>query len=428
MRAQSTAAEMIEPQLSIAHVNGRDTGGGTDSAARELHHELIRQGCRSQLIVGEKVTDDPTVVQLPDSKGIPGFKRLSLKLEHHLGWQYVYSPKFRKLQDRFIGDVDVVHLHSLHGVGGYADLGHLPTLAKRWPLVLSLQDMWMLTGHCGYGTGCDRWKTGCGECPSLDLYPAISADGTRWNWRRKKRVISGCPGIQVTACSQWLADEAKRSPIFEDTEIHTVHNAIDLDTFSIADKVAARQRAGLPEDKFLVLLCAMTLINVWKGAKFGIDVLNRLALPDLHAVMVGRSGSDAEQQLQCPATVLPYQSDRNALADIYRSADVLLMPSIEEAFGLVAAEAMACGTPVVAFAAGGLPEVVAEDCGIVVESKDTEALISAISTLAADRDRCRQMGKSAAKSVLQRFSINAQAESFQRIYELAIQRRSARTR
>jgi glycosyltransferase involved in cell wall biosynthesis len=415
-------AEPATSGMTIAHVNGRDAGGGTDVAAYSLHRELLRRGINSQLLVGEKISTDDSVTQLPAARGIPGLKRFSLKLEQSFGLQYLYSPRFRSLQDAFAGHVDLVHLHSLHGVGGYADIGHMPWLARRWPLVLSLQDMWMLTGHCGYGTGCERWKTGCGQCPDLGIYPAISKDGTRWNFGRKKRVIAKCPGIQVTACSEWLAQEARKCPIFEHADVHTVLNAIDTETFAAGDKQAARRKLGLPSDRFLILLCANLLSNVWKGAADGIQALNHIDRPDVEAVLVGHDSGDAEKLLRIPATVLPYQTGRAELAEIYRAADVLLMPSLEEAFGLVAAEAMACETPVVAYASGGLPEVVAEGCGVVVPTGDVSGLTTALNRLIDHRELCRSMGRAAAVNAAERFSIRRQAATFQTIYGLAIEK------
>jgi len=414
--------------MRVAHVNGRDVGGGTDVAAYELHRELIRQGVESQLIVGEKKSDDPLVTQIPSARGVPGLKRLTLKLERQFGFQYLYSPRFRLLQEAFSKSVDAVHLHSLHGVGGYADIGHLPWLAKRWPLVLTLHDMWMLTGHCGYGTGCDRWKIGCGHCPNLTLYPAISKDRTRWNWNRKKRVIQRCPEIQVTAPSAWLAGCAKESPMYDHVNIHVVPNAIDIKTFQIGDKIAARKRLNLPTDCFLILLCANSLTNIWKGIPDGLQALNGINRDQVEVLLVGQGGDEAKQKLKIPATILPYQSDRTILADVYRAANVLLMPSIEEAFGLVAAEAMACGTPVVAYASGGLPEVVTEGCGIVVPTHDISRLGFALTQMIDNLETSREMGLAAALSAAKRFSISDQAQTFLKIYQLAIEKHNTRWR
>ena len=412
--------------MRVVQVNGRDAGGGTDVAAYSLHRELLQQGINSQLLVAEKMSDDDSVTQLPASRGIRGLKRLSLQLEYKLGLQYLYSPRFRALQKSFSGEVDLIHLHCLHGMNGYADIGHLPWLARRWPLVLTLHDMWMLTGHCGYGTGCDRWKIGCGKCPDLTLYPAILKDGTHWNWNRKKRVVQKCREIQVTAPSAWLAGCAKESPIYDHVNIHVVPNAIDTKTFQVGDKTAARQRLKLPTDRFLILLCANSLTNIWKGVPDGLQALNRINRDQVEVLLVGQDGDEAKQRLNIPATLLPYQSDRTILADIYRAANVLLMPSIEEAFGLVAAEAMACGTPVVAYASGGLPEVVTEGCGIIVPTHDISRLGFALTQMIDNLETSREMGLAAALSAAKRFSISDQAQTFLKIYQLAIEKHTAK--
>jgi len=199
---------MLDKPLKVVHVHVSDSGGGAEMAAYALHKKIQELGHKSWMVVGQKCTGDETVIEIPWRRGVPGLKRFALKLEKHFGLQYLYSPSFRQVHRFFPEKLDVLHIHSLHGFEGYADIGALPRLTRRWPTVMSLQDMWMLTGHCGYGTGCERWKSGCGQCPNLGLYPAIAGDATRLNWNRKLLAIRRCK-LHVVPCSQWFADKVR---------------------------------------------------------------------------------------------------------------------------------------------------------------------------------------------------------------------------
>ena len=102
----------------------------------------------------------------------------------------------------------VIHCHNLHS--GYFDLRALPWLSRVAPVVLTLHDAWLLSGHCAHSFGCDRWKNGCGACPDLSIPPAIAKDGTAANWKRKRRIFERSQ-LYVVTPSQWMMDRAQQS-------------------------------------------------------------------------------------------------------------------------------------------------------------------------------------------------------------------------
>jgi hypothetical protein len=103
---------------------------------------------------------------------------------------------------------DIVHCYNLHG--GYFDLRILPALSRRQPVILDLRDAWLLSGHCAHSLGCDRWRSGCGDCPDLGLYPSLPRDGTAFNWRRKQQIFSNSDVFVVTP-SQWMLQKVRES-------------------------------------------------------------------------------------------------------------------------------------------------------------------------------------------------------------------------
>jgi glycosyltransferase involved in cell wall biosynthesis len=409
---------MTPPPLDITHVQGSDAGGGAEVAAYELHRRLRDRGHGGRMLVGRKTRPDADIVEIPRRRGLRGAVRVARWLERSLGLQYLYSPGFRAIHRLIPPDTDVVHLHTLHGAEGYADIGVIPSLSRRWPCVLTLHDMWMATGHCAHSGACERWKTGCGRCPDLTLYPAVAKDGTRLNWLRKRWVLARSR-LTVVTSSQWMAARIAQSPLLADHPLHVIPNAVDTSVFHPpADKAAARLALGLPLDRVIVLVVANLLDLSWKGASEGIAALNRVKAPGIFVALVGHGSSVLAAQLAHASLAAPYQRERRDLALWYSAADILLMPSLEEVFGMVAAEAMACGTPVVAYATGGLPEVLGteEEGGLLVPRGKTEALASAITELVTDVARRRALGARAAIRAATRFGLDEIAQRHEALY------------
>ena len=394
-------------------VHGADTGGGAELLAHSLQRELRDMGHRVRLFVGRKEGADADVVQIPPRRGPAGALRLARWLERRFGLQYLYSPSFRDLPSLIASDTQVLHLHSLHGVAGYADLAVVPQLCRRWPTVVTLHDMWLFTGHCAHSGPCERWSSGCGHCPDLTLYPAIQRDGTHFNWLRKRHYLARSP-MTVVCPSRWLADKAALSPLLSGKEIVVIPNAVDTRIcFPSPDRRALRRALDLRVDDFIVLFVAHQVQSRWKGTLDAVQAMNGMARP-VFGVIVGRGSDSATAGLQVAHRALPYL-DQRRLADWYRAADVLLVSSQEEVFGMVAAEAMACGTTVVAYDVGGLPEVIA-DTGMVVSDRQPPALARALDSLANDTSRCAQLGRLASARARQLFAFRAVALQYSSLY------------
>lgn len=284
----------------------------------------------------------------------------------------IKTSRFLKKADNY--SPDLIHLHNLHG--SYVNLPLLFRYIKKnnIPVVWTLHDCWSFTAICSYFSvaNCEKWKTGCGNCPQRKILSQCPVDNTRIVWEKKKEWFTAIKNAVVVTPSEWLAELAKQSFLGK-YDIRVINNGIDLSVFkpTVSD---FRNKYGL-EEKHIVLGVAFD----WDYRK-GIDVVSRLAdeLPDGYKVVLVGTNDDVDKRLPNSILSIHRTADQRELAGIYTSADVFINPTREDNFPTVNIEALACGTPVVTFRTGGSPEILDSSCGIVVEKEDTEAMKDAV--------------------------------------------------
>jgi len=343
------------------------------------------------------------------------------------GHEDFYFPGTGHLIDQAPFHPDVLHLHNLHG--DYFDLRELPGLSHAVPTIITLHDAWMLAGHCSHSFACERWKTGCGVCPDLDISPAIRRDASAFNWQRKKAIYRHSQ-LSVVCPSQWLADKVRQSILMEGVQhLEVINNGVNTSVFKPGDKAAAREILGWPQDAFVVLFAASGIKNnIWKDyvtMRKAIRLAGeRVCGRSMRFFAVGEAASD-EQVGSVKIEFLPY---RDALAECYQAADVYLHAAKAEAWGLVITEALACGTPAVATAVGGIPEQIVEgETGFLVPPGDALAMAECLIRLAQSSDLLHRMGAAAAKDAAERFSLERMVSGYDRLYQNMIESRNLYT-
>lgn len=434
--------------LSIAQVGTVDRGGGAAAVARDLHRGYAASGHRAWQVVGSKHTDDRDVFVLPDDssawsrltgysaaqaalRGLAGrhpdrgFGLMSRTLRlatnpsaRHAranGEEDFEFPGTAGLLELNGGPPDVVHAHNLHG--GYFDLRALETISARVPTVITLHDMWMLTGHCAHSLDCDRWLRGCGECPDLQLDPAIARDATADNWRRKQAIYAAS-ALYAATPSRWLRDRVAQSMLGPHLrDLRVIPNGVDTTVFRPGDRQAAREALGLPIDDRIVLLTTGSRGSMWKDDHTLRGTIARLTANPATAVTlfvaVGRE-SAVSGTAAARTRSIPFQHDPRVMAQYYQAADVYLHAARADTFPLAVLESMACGTPVVATRVGGIEEQIDDQdgSGILVKKGDASAMASAVIALLTDAGARSRIGEAGAARAREHFDVRQQVRAY----------------
>lgn len=380
--------------MRVLHLNASDIRGGAGRAAYRIHSGLRNLGIDSLMHVQSKCSDDWTV-----SSAEGKYRKLAslvksrldpVILKRYPGWsKIIFSPALVPDDLVYIVnklDPDIVHLHWM----GHAFM-KIETLRKlKKPIVWTMHDLWAVTGGCHYPGECTRYYEKCGHCPELGS--TREHDLSRKVWLRKQAAWSGL-SLSVASPSVWLSNELKSSALLKSSSVQVLSNGIDCEVFKPIDKTLARNILSLPKSKKLVLYGAMSSTSdKRKGFSYLHAAITKLAakpgFDDAELVVFGASAPRNQEVSALKTRYLGQLSDDVSLALLYSAVDVFVAPSVQDNLPNTVMESMACGTPVVAFEIGGMPDmIIHRSTGYLAHPFDEEDLANGIAWVLADNGR-----------------------------------------
>ncbi len=399
---------------SVLHVNTTDIIGGAAILSYNLSRGLVDCGIDSELAVSEKHSDDNRVHVIPRSRSLElAIINQGVWLEHGTNkWGDSFKVSIGNIKKTdYFKNADLVHLHNIHG--GYFSPFFLPELTGLKPVVWTLHDDLELVPPCGHDAACIGLENGCLGCQH---YKGSSSDKRMPGliWRHKQELVHKSLIQKIICPSYWLKGMAEKSYL-QEKDIRVIYNGIDTERFRVYDKTNARQKLGLPANKMVLLFIAKGGLSTdIKGGSLIREIFNALNHSgEYFFIIIG--GERDHESLNWKE--ISYIKDPDTLACYYSAADLFVNPTLKDVFGLVAAESISCGTPVITFGTGGVPEVVEHmKTGYVADYADIRDLINGIAVFKDNIQLMMNVHDNGHKIIESKFSLRRMTREYVDVY------------
>jgi glycosyltransferase involved in cell wall biosynthesis len=361
--------------MKILQVNCVYKRGSTGKIVYDIHRGLQEQGIESIVCYGRGQKVHESNVYKISSEVLAKLNALRARIT---GLQYNGSSIATNKLINIIKKEkpDIVHLHCINGyfVNIYRLFGFLKN--NKIKSILTLHAEFMYTGNCGHAYECNKWMTGCGNCPQLwNATKSYRFDCTHSAWIRMKNAFDGFDTLKIISVSQWLKNRAKQSPIMQGYDIDVVENGIDTEeTFYSRDFQYLKEKHGLKDEKILLHVTASFSMREddIKGGRYVVKLAERLKRENIKIIVVG--SRDLTMSLPDNIINVGRINNQKELATYYSMADLTVLTSKRETFSMICAESLSCGTPVVGFKAGGPESIALKNYSAFVEYGDLYAL------------------------------------------------------
>ena len=412
--------------IKVLHVFSGSLDGGAGRGVLWLHNALMEQGIDSRILTNGFVPTNAVNVTSIRTGVIKSLQINFLRRLDNLPQSFYRNSRRGKFSSGLFGKdlskidsiywADIIQLHWIND--GFIDMKSIGKIKKR--IIWTIRDMWPFTGGCHYSLGCERFKSGCGNC--ISLASGRKHDLSRLIYDRKKRFLG--QNIYPVGISSWITEMTRESGLFKSTQISTIHNGVDLSLFKLEPKLEAREYFGLPKHHEVILCGAQNLFDEYKGFKYFFDSLKLIERSKFIVVLFGKQSNDLVERLinlNIKAKTVGFLSNKDELGRLYSSADVFVAPSIQEAFGKTVVESMACGTPVVAFNKTGHADIIEhKKDGYLAENSCAESLAEGIDWVLNHQSKGLFLNTDLQQSA-SKFSAEIAAKSYIDLYQKIIE-------
>lgn len=327
----------------------------------DLHFQLRQKGIDSKCLVWTKEsTDKNTYAMGGQLQNRTKLSDYATEIQKQYSLNGIFNPiSYEILYNQLFLDADIVHFHLMHNK--IFDLHLLPLFSRLKPIVWTIHDPWILGGHCIHHFDCQKWQSHCEDCPYPKTNFPLEKDNSALNFALKRDAIMQS-NFHAIIASKWMENKLKASPFFKHIPIHLIPFGIDQKIFHPIPKVEARNKLKIPPDALVISFRFDK--SIYKGRDYIEYVLKNIKT-DQKIVVLVLSYKLREKPKNVLIREYGWVIDDKLLANIYSASDLFLMPSAMETFGMMAIEAMSCGTLPIVIDGTALPEVVnAPKCGV----------------------------------------------------------------
>jgi glycosyltransferase involved in cell wall biosynthesis len=404
--------------IKVLHLWKSDSpkfGGGGAGSMYRLHSNLIKAGIESKILCENKATDSSHVAVIPRR-----MRRTEFGIRYvtmRLGLNDIYRLNSSKIKGHeFYSEADILNFHGIHS--GFINYLTLPSLTEHKLSVFTLRDMWCMTGHCAVNYDCDRWKTGCGNCPYPEAYPPIKRDATHIEWKLKNWIYKRSKLCIVTV-SKLQTEQAKVS-MLQRFPIYHIPNGVDTELYQPVDPDLSRFALGIPKKSKVLMFVATNLGLPGKGGDLLIKALKNLPKTlkkEMLLLLLGSGGDTIGKMAGIKSLNLGYITNERIKLLAYSSADLFILPTRSEGLSLVLLESMSCGTPMLSFRVGGNPDLVRDGItGYLAEPENVKELSFNIIKLLEDESLRNKMAQNCRQIAQGEFSTDIETKRYIELY------------
>ena len=413
--------------MKVIHLSSSDFSGGASIACKRISDALILENIDSNLLVQRKLSPDDKVKSTTNNF----LSRLHYNLRFALdeGFIRLFTNQQRgRFSNPLIGidiadhpliiNSDVINLHWING--GFLSLNNLKKMGKLGkPIVWTLHDMWAYTGGCHYSLNCRKFESECNYCPSLKRSGKNDVSNKIFSEKKFFNELN----LTIVTCSKWLKQEAERSALLSKKRIVNIPNPLNTDLFRPLDKTAARKKLGLSDNKTYLLFGAMNIIDERKGFKYLLKSLNKLAsdspgTKDTTEILVfGKANNEILNSIPFKCNYFGNLKSEEEVIACYNSADIFIAPSLQDNLPNTVLESLSCGTPVISFNIGGLPDMIDHlGNGYLAHAGSIEDLVNGIKWYINNKGNYVQLRLNAREKVVNNFSQEVVAKKYKELY------------
>lgn len=378
--------------MKILYINDNDLAG-----RRFNGHDLQIMlngidGFSAKQLVVSKAGDDKNTIPIINTEGGYFVREKCIEFQNKISMQSVVYPFGEIIEEsEAFKEADIVHYHLIFNY--FMSLYSFKRLAQIKPTIWTLHDPWAMTGHCVYPVDCKGWLTGCKECPYLDRYAPLEEDNASSIWNIKKDIYKDLD-VDIVVASQWMYDMVKKSPLTKGFDrVHLIPFGIDLKLFKRKkNRDEIREKLRIGKESFVIMF---RQAKEWKGVSEIKQMFKELNFKKPITILtVGETGMLEDLKEKYQIIENGWINDNGLMIDLYSASDLFLMPSVAEAFGLMAIEAMACSLPVIVFEGTSLPNITfSPKCGIALKRGDVNSFVGTIDRLVSDSKECIKRGE-----------------------------------